>query len=131
MAAIKDRALRELALSAREVINSTQADQRVIEMLAYSKGYLLHQVFNELRLVEDEEMAEVRLLEDNELPTEFQYPNCYAEPGFQERAARFRQWCTDNQVYYYARPRESFSLVEAIDLAKKAGCGRFIIEDMS
>jgi len=41
------------------------------------------------------------------------------------------QWCFDNNAYHYARDREDFSKLEAVRLAKEAGCDTVVLEDLS
>lgn len=64
-----------------------------------------------------------------DLPQDLQeYPTKDEAPAFRER---FEAWLTANDAYYYARPRESFILREAYDLARAAGNTRVLLEDMS
>lgn len=44
---------------------------------------------------------------------------------------RFRQFCEANGFHYYARPRESFSIHEAICETKLFGKTKVIVEDLS
>lgn len=44
---------------------------------------------------------------------------------------RFRQFCEANGFHYYARPRESFSIHEAICETKSFGKNKVIVEDLS
>ena len=43
----------------------------------------------------------------------------------------FKDWCNRNGVYYYARPNESFSEREALDLAAKAKAKYLLMEGLS
>ncbi len=76
---------------------------------------------------------EVRELTLAEIPSEFQDgPEMYADsPEGKALRARFRQWMTEQGVYYYARPREEFFLSEGRRLAAEAGCSLLLAEDMS
>jgi hypothetical protein len=71
------------------------------------------------------------LISERDIPAEFQSANMYAAADFQARVQRFKDWCLSNLVFYYARPRESFSSEEARRLANEAGCTRLLMEDMS
>jgi hypothetical protein len=39
-------------------------------------------------------------------------------------------WIKEHNAYYYARPRQNFSLIEAINLAKTTGHLLVVIEDL-
>lgn len=82
----------------------------------------------------DEELSPrccVQAISDRYLPEEFQVANMYRGGLTDEKVARFKQWCTDNRVYYYARPAEKFFESEAYELAWAAGCDKLIMENMS
>jgi hypothetical protein len=75
---------------------------------------------------------DVRNLLAAERPEQFTSTEIYADtPAGEALRAQFRQWCKDERVYYYARPRESFSLYEGRKLAAAAGCDRLWPEDLS
>lgn len=48
-----------------------------------------------------------------------------------QRQAEFKQWLKRTDTFYYARPRESFFVREAMELAAEAGNKRVLVEDMS
>jgi hypothetical protein len=74
---------------------------------------------------------DVEILKDTDLPKQFQYPNIYNADDIEATQAAFRQWCAENRVYYYARPKEQFFSWTARELAAKAGCRKLLLEDMS
>ena len=45
--------------------------------------------------------------------------------------AALKWYCCSANAYYYGRPREDFSMVEAHSLARAAGCDSLILDDMS
>lgn len=73
----------------------------------------------------------VKILGDEDLPAEFRYPAIYQAPDFEKACADFRAYCEANHILYYARPRETFFMHEAFELAVEAGCTSLILEDMS
>ncbi len=73
----------------------------------------------------------IKILQNEDLPYEYQYPQCYTAPDFEGRVKRFRVWLKENNIYYYGKPHDSFFKLEAYDLAKAAGCDKLILEDLS
>lgn len=53
------------------------------------------------------------------------------EVSYMESGEYLRKWCADNNATYYARPRESFSIQEAKELAIAEGKSIVVAEDMS
>lgn len=51
----------------------------------------------------------------------------YSPEGF----ARFKQFCEDNSVYYYARTKKEFFIHEAVERAAKAGRKYLLWENLS
>lgn len=49
----------------------------------------------------------------------------------EESLAKFRVWLRDTATAYYARPKNYFSMGEAIRIAKGLGRTRLIAEDLS
>jgi hypothetical protein len=72
----------------------------------------------------------MQILQNEELPEEFQHPEHDTEANFKERVDRFKQWCIDNKVFHYARPKDKFVRSEAFQLAEKAGCNKIILEEL-
>lgn len=65
----------------------------------------------------------------DKVPEQFQsYPT---EQEFDTFVAEFRKWRNENKVFYYARPREDFSITEGRKLAAEAGCTHVLLEDLS
>jgi len=52
-------------------------------------------------------------------------------PTSDAEVAAFRRWCDENDVHYYARPKESYSIFEATDEAHTAGRSKLLLEDLS
>ena len=46
-------------------------------------------------------------------------------------AETFKAWCIENNVYYYGRPKESFSEHEAKELAVINNCSKLILDNLS
>jgi hypothetical protein len=44
---------------------------------------------------------------------------------------QFKAYCSANRILYYARPRETFFVSEAYEMARLAGCDKILLEDMS
>lgn len=62
----------------------------------------------------------------DDLPQELQkFPTSDAE------VAAFRGWLSANDVYYYARPRDTFDVYEGVCLARSAGYSKILLEDLS
>lgn len=55
----------------------------------------------------------------------------YGGRDWQEACRIFNEWCAKHGIYYYARPRESFFMNEAYELAFAANCPYLIVEDLS
>lgn len=53
------------------------------------------------------------------------------ELSWEESGDKLMEWCDTHDACYYARPRESFSLDEAIEQARKEGKSRVVVEDLS
>jgi hypothetical protein len=54
---------------------------------------------------------------------------CHGEPlGLVDQ---FKAYCAEHRILYYARPRESFFVSEAYEMARLAGCDKVLLEDMS
>lgn len=71
---------------------------------------------------------------DTDLPAQFRADAIYAaiaRGNYNDRIQQFKAYCRDNRILYYARPREDFSLHEAYEMAKTAGCDKLLLEDMS
>ena len=51
--------------------------------------------------------------------------------SYMESGDKLMEWCDTHDAIYYARPRESFSLDEAIEQARKEGKSRVVVEDLS
>ena len=73
----------------------------------------------------------MELIYDHNLPEQFRASAMYTAADFDTRAAEFKQWCADNSVFYYCRPRESFFTSEGIELATAAGATKLLLEDLS
>lgn len=73
------------------------------------------------------------LISEASLPEEFRSENMFGgtEEEFKARSARFRAYCAANGIFYYGRPRESFSKWEAWQLAKQAGATKLLLDDLS
>jgi hypothetical protein len=52
-------------------------------------------------------------------------------PPYMEQGAKIMAWCKENNVSYYARPRDMFFMFEAVNLAIKEGHTKVLVEDMS
>lgn len=52
-------------------------------------------------------------------------------PGGQAGLELFKQWCGENNVYYYGRPHEQFQMTEAIEQAQNGGYSGIFLEDLS
>lgn len=55
----------------------------------------------------------------------------FDDDKFEANVAKFKAFCEAKKIYYYARPRESFFMYEAMELAKAAGAEFIILEDLS
>jgi hypothetical protein len=68
----------------------------------------------------------------DDVPVEFSSPVMFdSGVAGEEARARFRAWCAERGVFYYARPRESFSSTEAARLAREGGFRAILLDDMS
>lgn len=72
----------------------------------------------------------IEIIRDTDLPPQFQTAAFYRDFS-RELIAAFKLWCQQHSVYYYAQPRDSFSVTEAFRLAGQAGCSKLLMEDMS
>lgn len=80
----------------------------------------------------DPSLMEPRELEIGEVPEEYTGSEIYEQsPRGELVRTAFRKWCADNGVFYYARPREDFSITEAQTLARRFGKSKIYAEDMS
>lgn len=52
-------------------------------------------------------------------------------PTYAETGEILRDWCEKNDAAYYAAPREDFSYVDAMDVAKTANKLIIVVEDLS
>lgn len=43
----------------------------------------------------------------------------------------FKSWCEENEVYYYAKPAESFSVFQALSITKSKGLKKVILDNLS
>lgn len=60
------------------------------------------------------------------------WPGGYAErPSYEEQCVVFRAFCEENNIHYYARPREDFFAYEGWEEARKAECTGLVMEDLS
>jgi hypothetical protein len=74
-----------------------------------------------------------QLIGEASLPAEFRSDNMFGgtEAEFKARTVAFRAYCKANSIFYYGRPRESFSSWEAFQLCKAAGCAKLLLDDLS
>lgn len=54
-------------------------------------------------------------------------PDAYTKEGI----AQFRKYLSSIDASYYAAPRDSFNLAEAVDLARREGRTCVVVEDLS
>lgn len=76
-----------------------------------------------------EQMAAIREIREEDLPPQFQSAAFYASPVSMVEA--FKAYCRANGIFYYARPREDFSVREGYELAAAAGARYILLEDLS
>jgi hypothetical protein len=50
---------------------------------------------------------------------------------YEEQGNLLKDWCFHNNATYYARPREDFSIEEAVRVACNGGFRTVVVEDMS
>lgn len=75
---------------------------------------------------------EVEVVNFNVLPKRFGSVMYHLEGAeLTQRQAEFKEWLRRTDTFYYARPRESFFVREAMELAAAAGNKRVLVEDMS
>ena len=53
------------------------------------------------------------------------------DPYSEEGVAKFKAFCKEHGIFYYARPRESYREQEAYDLAFEAKARYLVREDLS
>lgn len=54
-----------------------------------------------------------------------------ANPASDPDNTIFRAWCTANNIYYYGKPKEKFSVTEAVLRAKAIKAKAVILDNMS
>lgn len=78
------------------------------------------------------QIDDVRDIQKDEIPDDFLSEMMFDQsPAGDVLRQRFERWLVVEGVYYYARPRESFSLNEARKLAAEANCHILWTEDLS
>ncbi len=66
------------------------------------------------------------MLETNDMPT-FAGVREYSP----EYSTLFKQWCKENNAFYYGKPKEDFNVFEARLLAKEAHASILLLDNMS
>jgi site-specific DNA-adenine methylase len=51
--------------------------------------------------------------------------------NFEQSCQQLKDFCHENNAYYYAQPREDFSLQDAVEIAKSFGNTTVVVEDLS
>ena len=74
----------------------------------------------------------IELVSWDDVPERFKSPTIYEDsPYGTGRRIEFREWLSEQRIYYYSRPRESFSQPDAEQRCRAAGMTRLLLEDLS